>query len=74
MVEKLKESPSSPTPIVKTPKAAPVKMLGTIKKCSGNCKSPFQDQLYGKGMRAMNPMGTRSGAGSYRCTVCSTTN
>jgi len=34
-----------------------------------NCKSDFQDELYGKGMRLMNTMGKDKPSG-YRCTVC----
>ena len=73
MVEKLKDAKTA-EPVVKTPKAAPVKMLGTVKKCKENCKSEYQDKTYGKGMRAMNPTGAKSGSGAYRCTVCGTIN
>ena len=33
------------------------------------CKSEFQDELYGKGMRLANTMGKDKPSG-YRCTVC----
>lgn len=39
----------------------------TQKKCT--CVSEFQDQLYGKQMRAVNVMHGKAGNG-YRCTVC----
>lgn len=38
-----------------------------IIKC--NCKSEFQDELYGEGMRLANVFGKDKPAG-YRCTVC----
>lgn len=41
-------------------------MDGIIAKCT--CKSEFQDQLYGKGMRYFNHAG--DGPGDGRCTVC----
>lgn len=72
MVEKLKDAKT--TPVVNKEKIVPTKNTMIIKKCKNNCKHPYQDQLYGIGMRAMNSTGNRSGAGSYRCTVCSTIN
>lgn len=36
-------------------------------KC--NCKSEFQDELYGKGNRLFNEIGKDQKSG-YRCTVC----
>lgn len=41
-----------------------------IRKCDGadkDCYSPFQDKMYGKGMRVMNEL--KSGV-KVRCTVC----
>lgn len=37
-------------------------------KCS--CKSEFQDQLYGKGIRLFNECISGSKVTGYRCTVC----
>ena len=72
MVEKLKSAPAAP--VVKREKAVAAKNTMTVKKCSKNCVSECQDKLYGKGMRAMNSTGNKSGAGSFRCTVCRTMN
>lgn len=45
---------------------------GKIMRC--DCKSDFQDQLYGKGMRYWNPCGKgKDQGGSFRCTVCGNT-
>lgn len=45
---------------------------GKIMHC--DCKSDFQDQLYGKGMRYWNPCGKGKDQGeSFRCTVCGNT-
>lgn len=38
-------------------------------KCG--CKSEFQDELYGKGIRLFNNCGDNKGkVTAYRCTVC----
>lgn len=38
-------------------------------KCT--CKSEFQDELYGKGIRLFNELGTNKGkCTGYKCTVC----
>ena len=38
-------------------------------RCS--CVSEFQDELYGKGIRLFNEMGSNKGkVTGYRCTVC----
>jgi len=42
-------------------------MATKIMKCS--CKSEFQDQQYGEGMRVFNQMG-KDHKDSYRCTIC----
>ncbi len=72
MVEKL--ATAKPEPIVKRAKEAPTKNTMSIVKCKGKCVNECQDKLYGKGMRAMNSTGGKSGAGSNRCTVCRTMN
>lgn len=38
-----------------------------ILKCT--CQSEYQDSVYGKGNRVMNPYGKSQDSG-YRCTVC----
>jgi len=38
-----------------------------VKKCS--CRSEYQDQKYGQGMRVHNTVKVKSGT-EYRCTVC----
>ena len=39
------------------------------KRC--NCKSEFQDEFYGKGIRLFNTCGDNKGKViAYRCTVC----
>ncbi len=68
MVEKL--ATTKPELIVKRAKETPAKNTMSIVKCKGNCVSACQDSLYGKGMRAMNSTGGKSGSGSNRCTVC----
>lgn len=41
------------------------------KEMQCNCKSEFQDQLYGKNMRLFNSRGDNKGKTTgYRCTVC----
>ena len=35
-----------------------------------NCKSEFQDEVYGKGNRLFNPKGKGEKNDGYRCTVC----
>lgn len=51
-------------------------MEGTIKECPNcsrnNIEHVFQDSLYGKFKRVMNPTGKSSNTG-FRCTVCKTT-
>ena len=34
------------------------------------CKSEFQDERYGKGVRVFNEMMAGSKVSGYRCTVC----
>ena len=37
-----------------------------------NCESPYQDKLYGKGMRVQNPEARKQNMPqTYTCTVCS---
>jgi hypothetical protein len=37
-----------------------------IKTCVAGCKNEYQDKIYGKNRRVMNPVKQ----GGYRCTVC----
>lgn len=39
-----------------------------IKECV--CEHAFQDKMYGKQKRVMNPRAKNSGKQEYRCTVC----
>ena len=43
-------------------------MEAKVFKC--NCKSEFQDEIYGKGNRLFNPRGKGEKLDGYRCTVC----
>ncbi len=58
----------------KKTKTVTPKNTTVIQTCKGNCKSSYQDQMYGKGKRVMNSMANRTSAGGFRCTVCRTVN
>ena len=40
------------------------------KELSCTCKSEFQDERYGKGIRVFNEMTSGTKVNGYRCTVC----
>ena len=44
-------------------------IMAIVKQCKGNCEDKYQDEKYGKGLRVMNELKPRTGAG-YRCTIC----
>jgi hypothetical protein len=52
-----------------------VKEVGNTFKCpgaadNGPCKSTFQDDRHGKGVRIFTPVAEKTAGGSKRCTVC----
>ena len=50
----------------------PIKATTTeVRQCKSKCKSEFQDQKYGKGIRVMNSTRNKT-VGGFKCTVCGT--
>lgn len=47
--------------------------MTSTKKMKCNCRSEYQDNKYGTGIRIFNKMADKKGFGEqYRCTVCGT--